>query len=32
MSSRYELNAFGYLEPSSVDDAISMLTQHGGNA
>jgi len=29
---RNELNAFGYLEPTSVDDAVSMLTQYGGNA
>jgi xanthine dehydrogenase YagS FAD-binding subunit len=29
---RYELNPFGYLEPTSVDDAISMLTQYGGDA
>ena len=29
---RNELNQFGYLLPTSVDDAVSMLTQHGGNA
>jgi len=32
MSSRYELNAFGYLVPNTVDEAISMLTQYGGDA
>jgi len=29
---RNELNQFGYLEPTSVDDAVSLLTQYGGNA
>jgi xanthine dehydrogenase YagS FAD-binding subunit len=29
---RNELNQFGYLEPTSVDDAVSMLTQYGGDA
>jgi len=32
MSTRYELNPFGYLVPNTVDEAISMLTQYGGNA
>ncbi|MDG6924248.1 MAG: FAD binding domain-containing protein [Nitrososphaerota archaeon] len=32
MSSNYELNPFGYLVPSSVSDAVSMLTKYGGDA
>jgi xanthine dehydrogenase YagS FAD-binding subunit len=29
---RNELNQFGYLVPTSVDDAVSLLTKYGGNA
>jgi len=29
---RYELNKFGYLQPTSVSDAVSLLTKNGGNA
>lgn len=29
---RNELNKFGYLVPSSVDEAVSMLTKYGGSA
>jgi len=29
---RNELNKFGYLQPTSVSDAVSLLTQNGGNA
>jgi len=29
---RNELNKFGYLVPTSIDDAVSMLTKYGGNA
>jgi len=29
---RNELNKFGYIQPSSVDDAVSLLTQYGGSA
>ena len=32
MSTNYELNPVGYLVPSSVDDAVSLLTKYGGNA
>ena len=27
---RNELNQFGYLQPTSVNDAVSLLTQYGG--
>jgi len=29
---RNELNAFGYLQPTSISDAVSLLTQYGGQA
>jgi len=29
---RYELYNFGYLQPTSVSDAVTLLTQNGGNA
>jgi len=29
---RNELNAFGYLTPTSVSDAVSLLTKYGGSA
>jgi xanthine dehydrogenase YagS FAD-binding subunit len=29
---RNELDKFGYLQPTSVSDAVSLLTQNGGNA
>jgi len=29
---RNELNKFGYLQPTSVDNAVSLLTQYGGSA
>jgi len=32
MSTNYELNPVGYLVPSSVEDAVSMLTKYGGSA
>jgi xanthine dehydrogenase YagS FAD-binding subunit len=32
MSTNYELNPFGYLMPSSVSDAVSLLTKAGGTA
>jgi xanthine dehydrogenase YagS FAD-binding subunit len=32
MSTNYELNPVGYLVPTSVDNAVSLLTKYGGNA
>ena len=29
---RTEINKFGYLQPTSVSDAVSLLTQYGGSA
>ena len=29
---RNELRKFGYLKPTSVSDAVSMLTKYGGKA
>jgi len=32
MATNYELNAFGFLTPVSVSDAVSLLTKYGGQA
>jgi len=32
MEMRYELNKFGYVQPTSVNDAVSLLSKYGGRA